>query len=121
MTIEGVHLRTLADLVDFICGRVTDPATMGDSAQTAIGAGTANAFVRRLRSSQRALADLIRGDVRTGRPNDHAANKQVTVVDLHNLMERAQRFVTGVVLVTEDRHARRPPDRAACCSPCSTS
>lgn len=102
VTVDGVHCRTYADLVDFIVERVTDPATAADWAGPAIGAGTANAFVRRLRSSQRALADLIRGDIQD-RPTRQVttANQQVTVVDLHNLMERAQRFVTGVVLAAE--------------------
>lgn len=102
VTVDGVHCRTYAELVDFIVDRVTDPATMADWAGPAIGAGTANAFVRRLRSSQRALTELIRGDIpeRTTRQIT-TANQQVTVVDLHNLMERAQRFVTGVVLAAE--------------------
>ena len=42
---------------------VTDDATMTQWAGHAIGAGTINAFLRRLRSSQRALTDLIRGDL----------------------------------------------------------
>lgn len=102
VTVDGVHCRTYAELVDFIVDRVTDPATMADWAGPAIGAGTANAFVRRLRSSQRALAELIRGDIPDRATRQiTTANQQVTVVDLHNLMERAQRFVTGVVLATE--------------------
>lgn len=102
VTVDGVHCRTYAELVDFIVDRVTDPATMADWAGPAIGAGTANAFVRRLRSSQRALADLIRGDIPDRATRQiTTANQQVTVVDLHNLMERAQRFVTGVVLAAE--------------------
>jgi hypothetical protein len=102
VTIDGQHCRTYRELVDFICERVTDLSTMQDWAGPAIGAGTANAFVRRLRSSQRALSDLVRGDIphRPGRQVT-TENNQVTVVDLHNLMERAQRFVTGVVLARE--------------------
>jgi uncharacterized protein len=102
VSIDATLCRTYADLVDLVCERVTDPATMSDWAGPAIGAGTANAFVRRLRSSQRALADLIRGDI-PDRPSRliSTQNHQVTVVDLHNLMERAQRFVTGVVLAAE--------------------
>ena len=102
VTIEGVLCRTYSELVDLICDRVTDPATMADWAGPAIGGGTANAFVRRLRSSQRALSELIRGDI-PDRPGRRVStqNHQVTVVDLHNLMERAQRFVTGVVLAAE--------------------
>lgn len=102
VTIDGVLCRRYSELVDLICERVTDPATMADWAGPAIGAGTANAFVRRLRSSQRALSDLIRGDI-PDRPTRQITtqNTQVTVVDLHNLIERAQRFVTGVVLAAE--------------------
>jgi hypothetical protein len=102
VTFDGVYCRTYPELVDMICERVTDTSTMQQWAGPAIGSGTANAFVRRLRSSQRALTDLIRGDI-----PDHqsrkisTANNQVTVVDLHNLVERAQRFVTGVVLAAE--------------------
>jgi len=102
VTIDGRHCRTYIDLVELICERVTDPATMATWAGPAIGAGTANAFVRRLRSSQRALSPLVRGDIQD-RPGRRISteNHQVTVVDLHNLMERAQRFVTGVVLAAE--------------------
>ncbi|ORV79899.1 ATPase [Mycobacterium gastri] len=109
--IDGQQCRTYTDLVELICDRVTDQATMALWAGPAIGAGTANAFVRRLRSSQRALSEIIRGDIpdRPGRrisTEDH----QVTLVDLHNLMERAQRFVTGVVLraETERKEAAGP-------------
>jgi len=41
--------------------------------------------------------------------------QQVTVIDLHNLPERAQRFVVGVVLAARLR-GRRLPGPAACCS-----
>lgn len=111
VVIDGEHCRTYLDLVDFICGRVTDPGTMPDWAGPAVGAGTANAFVRRLRSSQRALSELIRGDI----PDRNSRlvtteGSQVAVVDLHNLTERAQRFVTGVVLAreTERKEASGP-------------
>ena len=102
ISIDGVLVRTYAELVDLICDRVTDPATMAEWAGPAIGAGTANAFVRRLRSSQRALSDLIRGDLQdSGSRRISTEGQQVTVVDMHNLKERAQRFVTGVVLAAE--------------------
>jgi DNA helicase HerA-like ATPase len=102
ISIDGMLVRTYAELVDLICDRVTDPATMAEWAGPAIGAGTANAFVRRLRSSQRALSDLIRGDLQdSGSRRISTEGQQVTVVDMHNLKERAQRFVTGVVLAAE--------------------
>ncbi|WP_372671773.1 ATP-binding protein [Amycolatopsis kentuckyensis] len=101
-TVDGVLCRTYAELVDVVCERVTDEETRASWAGAVTGAGTVNAFIRRLRSSQRALSGLIRGDL-----TDHAArklsteNQQVTVVDIHNLVERAQRFVVGVTLATE--------------------
>lgn len=100
VTIDGQHCRTYPELVDFIVDRVTNDGVTW--AGPAIGAGTVNAFIRRLRSSQRALTDLIRGDIadRPGRQIS-TANHQVTVVDLHSLVERAQRFVTGVILAAE--------------------
>ncbi|GAB90593.1 hypothetical protein GORHZ_110_00050 [Gordonia rhizosphera NBRC 16068] len=102
VSVDGVLCRTYAELVDLVCDLVTDPATMADWAGPAIGVGTANAFVRRLRSSQRSLSELIRGDI-PDRPSRRITtqNQQVTVVDLHHLKEGAQRFVTGVVLAAE--------------------
>lgn len=102
VTIDGAMCRTYEEVVDLICDKVTDDTTRADWAGPAIGAGTANAFVRRLKSSVRALSDLIRGDLqeRPGRQIS-TAGQQVTVVDLHSLRERAQRFVTGVVLAAE--------------------
>lgn len=102
VTIDGTLCRTYDELVDLICDRVTDPGTIAEWAGPAIGAGTANAFVRRLRSSTKALRELIRGDLQD-RPGRRigTAGQQVTVVDLHNLTDRAQRFVTGVVLAAE--------------------
>jgi hypothetical protein len=110
--IDGVICRTYGDFVDKITELVTDDATMTQWAGNAIGAGTINAFLRRLRSSQRALTDLIRGDLPdpSGTSGPAAAvrgreittdGQQVTVIDLHNLPERAQRFVVGVVLAAE--------------------
>lgn len=64
-----------------------------------MGTGTINAFVRRLQASVRHLGRLIRSDVSD--PERHRidiAGNQVTVVDLHNLNDRAKRFVVGVTL-----------------------
>ncbi len=102
VTIDGQICRTYADLVDLIVDKLTNDTTRADWAGPATGLGTVNAFIRRLRSSQRALGTLIRADLPD--PGSRAistANQQVTVVDLHNLHERAQRFVVGVVLAAE--------------------
>lgn len=102
--LEGEVLKTYENLVDFIIERVNDDDARVRWAGPATGAGTVNAFVRRLRSSLRALRPLIRADIpdAPGR-RVSTADHQVTVVDLHNLPERAQRFVVGVVLAAETR------------------
>jgi DNA helicase HerA-like ATPase len=101
--IEGQTLRTYRDLVDFIVSRVTDddPSVRGPWAGPVTGVGTINAFVRRLLSSQRSLARLVRADVSASALTNHriaTAGAQVTVVDLHNLDDRGKRFVVGVTL-----------------------
>ena len=96
-------VRTWPELVDLIADKVTDDATRADWAGPVTGIGTVNAFIRRLRSSVRdADADPARRpdrDVGAGRID--TANQQVTVIDLNNLPERAQRFVVGVVIAAE--------------------
>ena len=93
---------TYAELIDVIVARLTDEETRQDWAGPVTGAGTVNAFVRRLRSSLRPLRPIIRADLTPGpRRLISTQDQQVTVVDLHNLHERAQRFVVGVVLSAE--------------------
>jgi len=92
---EDVVLSTYRELVDFIVGRLQDdiwdpPATTS---------GTINAFIRRLLSSQRGLGHLIRADIPIReRHTVRTSDAQVTVVDLHNLPDRAKRFVVGVTV-----------------------
>ena len=93
---------TYEELVDIIIARLTDDATRPDWAGPVTGVGTINAFIRRLRSSLRPLRAIIRADLAsTPRRQISTQDQQVTVVDLHNLHERAQRFVVGVVLAAE--------------------
>jgi uncharacterized protein len=102
--VDGEVLRTYEELVDFVIDRVStdDNETRAYWAGPAIGAGTVSAFVRRLASSKARLAPLIRADV-VERPRHRitTSGAQVTVVDLHNLHDRAQRFVVGVTLRRE--------------------
>ena len=100
--IGGRVVTTYEDLVDLIIERLTDDDTRQEWAGPVTGTGTVNAFVRRLRSSLRPLSAIIRADL-TGTPRRAIStqDQQVTVVDLHNLHERAQRFVVGVVLAAE--------------------
>lgn len=102
--VEGVVLRTYGELVDFVVDRVTcdDDGVRSHWAGPATGMGTINAFVRRLVSSRRHLEPLVRADVAL-RPQHlvDTSGAQVTVIDLHNLHDRAQRFVVGVTLRRE--------------------
>jgi len=103
VVVDGVRLGSYPDLVDFIVAQLGDEATKSLWAGSAVGLGTVNAFNRRLINSKRDLTRLVRGDIATRRPHEisTADSAQVTVVDLHNLPERAQRFVVGVTLKTE--------------------
>ena len=92
-------LRTYHELVEFIVAKVTDDDERPGWAGAATGLGTVNAFVRRLLSSQRALDRIVRADVpERARHRIETDDAQLTVVDLHNLPDRAKRFVVGVTL-----------------------
>jgi uncharacterized protein len=102
VAIGGQLLRTYDDLVEFIFERLTDEDARRDWAGPVTGIGTINAFLRRLRSSLKPLRTIVRSDLTdTTSRRVSTDNQQVTVVDLHNLTERAQRFVVGVVLAAE--------------------
>jgi DNA helicase HerA-like ATPase len=102
VVIGGQVLRTYDDLVEFVSDRLTDEDERRDWAGPVTGTGTINAFLRRMRSSLKPLRSIVRGDL-PGSPTRRVSTDahQVTVVDLHNLPERAQRFVVGVVLASE--------------------
>ena len=92
--LDGATIRTFSDLTQLIQQRVTDD----DWAGPAIGMGTINAFVRRLLASVRHVERLIRGDVANAAKHQINLDSQVTVVDIHNLNDRAKRFVVGVTI-----------------------
>jgi len=96
--IEGQTLRRFRDLVDLVSDRLDDDLTRPDWAGRAIGQGTAGAFVRRLHAAVPHVEDLIRADVPDPAGHRVELNRQLTVVDLHTLHDRAKRFVVGVVL-----------------------
>jgi DNA helicase HerA-like ATPase len=99
VTIEGQRVTTFRDLVDLIELNVLDEAFGDQWAGRSIGSGTVNAFVRRLWGAVDHVEHLIRGDLkRTAEQEMNFDGQQVTVVDIHNLNARAQRFVVGVVL-----------------------
>jgi uncharacterized protein len=97
--IEGTTVRTFRELVDQIVAKVSSEDDGPVWAGPAIGKGTISAFIRRLVGSVRHVEHLVRGDV--ANPARHAVTPlqtQVTVVDLHNLNDRAKRFVVGVTI-----------------------
>lgn len=96
VVIEGEEIRTFRELVDLITSKVQADDTRNEWAGPAIGAGTVNAFVRRLHGAVRHVEHLIRGDLSNAHPIE--LQKQVTVVDIHNLNDRAKRFVVGVTV-----------------------
>jgi hypothetical protein len=98
--IEGETVRTLRDLVELVQSRLIDEDGRPDQrwAGPAIGAGTVNAFIRRLYGAVPHVQHLIRAEVPDPERHRVALERQVTVVDLHNLHDRAKRFVVGVVL-----------------------
>ena len=98
VSIDGVTCRTFAELLEVIRTNVESDETRDQWAGRAIGIGTINAFIRRLFGARAHLEHLIRGDL--PEPDRHRIDHQaqVTVVDIHNLNDRAKRFVVGVVL-----------------------
>lgn len=96
--IEGEAVRTFRELVDLVTAKVQDEESRYTWAGPAIGTGTINAFVRRLQGAVRHVERLVRADL--PHPERHRVRfeDQVTVVDLHNLHDRAKRFVVGVTV-----------------------
>ena len=96
--LEGQEARTFRDLVDLITQKVQSDDDAPVWAGVAIGRGTVNAFVRRLQGAVRHVERLVRGDQPNPDKNRIKLDRQVTVVDLHNLHDRAKRFAVGVTL-----------------------
>jgi DNA helicase HerA-like ATPase len=90
-------VHTFDDLCELIAGHLEDDTSAW---RGYIASGTVSAFLRRLDSARFHCGHLIRGrdaaDVERHRI-DWRAN-QVSVIDIHNLHDRAKRFVVGVVV-----------------------
>jgi DNA helicase HerA-like ATPase len=100
---EGT-IRTFGQLVDLIEAELGEDGTRGNWVAGSTSTGSVNAFLRRLRSAVRPLSTIVRGDLsHRGERSLTTSKAQVTVVDLHNLPDRAQRFVVGVTLRQEFR------------------
>ncbi len=98
VSIGGARARTLGELFEIIYDRLEDEITAPEWAGRAIGGGTIGAFIRRLYGARPHVEHLIRGDVPNARGHKIEMQEQVTVVDIHNLNDRAKRFVVGVTL-----------------------
>ena len=95
-------IRTFGDLVTLIEAELGDEGTRGSWVAGSTVTGSVNALLRRLRSAVAPLSVIVRGDLaHRGERSITTSRAQVTVADLHNLPERAQRFVVGVTLRTE--------------------
>jgi len=85
------------DLCELIAGHLEDDRS---SWRGYIAAGTVSAFLRRLDGARFHCGHLIRGrdaaDIEAHRVDWQAT--QVSVIDIHNLHDRAKRFVVGVVV-----------------------
>jgi len=123
VSVEQVRCRTLDQLVEQIernlVGDEDDDDPHGrwmPSAYRASAPGTVRAFLRRLEAGARLVQPFIRG-AGFGNPERHRIEfrEQVTVVDLHRLHDRAQRFVVGVLLsrVMSEHEAASGADRTA--------
>ena len=92
-------LRSFGDLVALLEAELGDDTTRASWVAGSAVTGSVNALLRRLRSAVRPLSVIVRGDLAyRGDRSITTSKAQVTVVDLHNLPERAQRFAGGVTL-----------------------
>ncbi len=92
-------IRSFGDLVELLEAELGDDQLRSSWVAGSAVTGSINALLRRLRSAVKPLTPIIRGDLtHRGERSISTSRAQVTVVDLHNLPDRAQRFVVGVTL-----------------------
>jgi uncharacterized protein len=110
VTINGQLIQTFEQLVEHIIAELDDDSSpwRGRMAE-----GTIAAFQRRLESARFRVGHLIWGR-EAENPSAHRIDwdaSQVTVIDIHNLHDRAKRFVTGVVIKKLFEHKERQGQR----------
>lgn len=90
-------VRSFEELCDLLRDRLEDDT---DPWRGPIASGTVSAFLRRLEAARFHCGHLIRGadaaDIDAHRITTR--DTQVSVIDIHNLHDRAKRFVVGVVV-----------------------
>src|SRR6266568_3459490 len=85
-------IRTFGDLVSLLEAELGDDATRGGWVAGSTVMGSVNALLRRLRSAVSPLGVIVRGDLaHRGERSITTSRAQVTVIDMHNLPDRAQR------------------------------
>ncbi len=98
--IDGRRIDGFDALVEALTERVDGMESLAEAWARPAAQGTVAAFERRLHAAAKHVAHLIRGkDV--GKRDAHLLDwrrKQVSVVDIHSLHDRAKRFVVGAVL-----------------------
>jgi DNA helicase HerA-like ATPase len=95
-------IRTFGDLVQVLDDELSDDGTRSGWVAGSAATGSVNALLRRLHAAVTPLSAIVRGDLaHRGERSITTSRAQVTVVDLHNLPDRAQRFVVGVTLRSE--------------------
>lgn len=89
-------IRDLGDLIDELAVRLDPDGGEPDPAWSGrVAPGTVSAFMRRLYGAQGRVGGLVRAGVSRRIDRTRAA---VTVVDIHDLHEAAQRFVVGALI-----------------------
>ncbi|MBA2311925.1 MAG: ATP-binding protein [Actinobacteria bacterium] len=110
VTIDGQLIGDFDQLVEFIIAELDNE---GSPWRGRMAEGTIAAFQRRLESARFRVGHLIWGR-RAENPGAHRIDwnaAQVTVIDIHNLHDRAKRFVTGVVIKKLFEHKERQGQR----------
>ncbi len=109
--IEGARITSFEDLVEHINDQRDAVFSRGN-----LATGTQDAFLRRLAASADTVGHLIRrldADEDEERHRIEWSARQLNVIDIHNLHDRAKRFVVGVVLKQlleeKDAHGTRDP------------
>jgi hypothetical protein len=109
---SGYPVADFGQLCDIVANEVD---TDGSPWRGRVSDSTVSAFLRRLDAARFRMGHLIRGRD-AEHPERHRIDwesNQVTVVDIHNLHDRAKRFVTGVVIKRlfehKERMGRREP------------
>lgn len=110
--VDGRVVASFDELCELIAAEVD---VDGSPWRGRVSDATVSAFLRRLDAARFRMGHLIRGRD-AEHPERHRIDfgaAQVTVVDIHNLHDRAKRFVTGVVIKRlfehKERMGRREP------------